>query len=229
MCNQVIIVFVCHSIETVEEVLKKIPNAHIIFVGDKEVNEAIRKNPNIIIAREQPHHIEHEKKLLTFTAWYLIVKNNLYKEYEYLCVLEYDVNLDKGFEETLNNVAKKNDVDVISFIPQHGNFWLDIDSVVFNKFMDTKKVVDYKQFRSYFQNHIWCSSSNHCMRQSTMADFVDWYYPDCLQIKAEHDSKFPWYHERLFTIYLVDKSIPTTRINGLKHLYQDSHRTFTKD
>jgi len=229
MSKQVIIVFVCHSIETVEEVLQKVSNAPIIFVGDKEVNEDIRNNPNIIIAREQPHHIEDEKKLLTFTAWYLIIKNNLYKEYEYVCVLEYDVILDKGFEETLNNVAKKNDVDVISFIPQHGNFWLDIDSVVFNKFMDTKKVVDYKKFGNYFQNHIWCSSTNHCMKRTTMNDFVNWYYPDCLQIKAEHETKFPWYHERLFTIYLIDKSIPTTRINGLRHLYQNSHQTFTKN
>ena len=229
MSNKVIIVFVCHSIETVEESLQKVPNAHIIFVGDKEVNESIRANPNIIIAREQPDNIEHEKKLLTFTAWYLIIKNNLYKEYEYICVLEYDVILDKGFEETLNNVSKKNDVNVISFIPQYGNFWLDIDNKIFENFMDYKKVVDYKRYEDYFRNHIWCSSTNHCMRQSTMADFVDWYYPDCLQIKKEHETKFPWYHERLFTIYLIDKSIPTTRINGLRHLYQNSHRTFTKN
>lgn len=49
MCNQVIIVFVCDSIETIEETLCKTPNAHIIFVGDKELNESIRNNPNIIV------------------------------------------------------------------------------------------------------------------------------------------------------------------------------------
>ena len=222
MSNQVIIVFVCHSIETVEESLQKVPNAHIIFVGDKEVNESIRANPNIIIAREQPDNIEHEKKLLTFTAWYLIIKNNLYKEYEYVCVLEYDVILEKNFEENLTNVLDKNIYDIISFKEGRSCFNMDINIKVLKEFLENKKKdyeLSYEKCRT-----MWYPSTNQCMNRKILNNFVDWYYPDYLQIKEQDLYSLSWYHERVFSVYIRINDLKVHILSGLGHFCKNSHQ-----
>ena len=166
MTHPVMIVFVCHSIETVEDALCKIPNAHIIFVGDKEVNESIRKNPNIIIAREQPHNIEHEKKLLTFTAWYVIIKNDLYKEYEYICVLEYDVNIDNNFLKNVTNKAQEKIYDVITFLQASSCFNMDIDIKVLKEFLENKKLCYDELYTKC--NKVWYPSTNQCIKRKIL-------------------------------------------------------------
>ena len=71
-------------------------------------------------------NIENEKALLTFTAWYAIIKNNLFSNYKYLCILEYDVVLDNNFKNNLTNICKTQKYDVISFIPINYGFVRDI-------------------------------------------------------------------------------------------------------
>lgn len=105
MVNNVVYVFVCHDQCLIPSTLNKIENSKLIFVGDKEIDDKLRENKDIIIARDLPNNIEHEKKLLTFTAWYLIVKNNLFLEYDYVCILEYDVALSVFFSD---EITKKN-------------------------------------------------------------------------------------------------------------------------
>jgi hypothetical protein len=222
MSNQVIIVFVCHSIETVKEALQKIPKAHIIFVGDKEVNESIRNNSNIIIAREQTDNIEHEKKLLTFTAWYLIVKNNLYKEYEYICVLEYDVLLDQDFEKNLMDKVDEKIYDVIPFQQYKYHFNADIDIKVLRKFIENKKieydVISHKCYK------LWYPSTNQCLKRKILNDFVDWYYPDYLQIKEQDLTQLSWYHERAFSAYIMVNELKIYVLQGLEHFVKNSHK-----
>lgn len=221
MSNPVVIVFVCHSIETVEEALKKIPNARIIFVGDKEVNEDIRKNPNIIIAREQPDNIEHEKKLLTFTAWYVIMKNDLYKEYEYICVLEYDVNIDNNFVKNVTNKTEEKIDDVITFLQASSCFNMDIDINVFKTFIQNKKI-DYDSLHTKY-NTVWYPTTNQCMKRKILNDFVDWYYPDYLQIKEQHLQQLSWYHERVFSVYIRVNNLKVIVLRGLQHFGKNSH------
>jgi hypothetical protein len=221
MNNQVIIVFVCHSIETVDEALKKIPNAHIIFVGDKEVNEAIRKNPNIILAREQPDNIEDEKKLLTFTAWYVIIKNDLYKEYEYICVLEYDVQIDNNFLKNITNKVDNKIDDVLTFLQASSCFNMDIDMKVLKEFLENKKL-DYELLQEKCKT-VWYPTTNQCMKRKILKDFVDWYYPDYLQIKEQHLKQLSWYHERVFSVYIRVNDLKVAVLSGLKHFGKNSH------
>jgi hypothetical protein len=221
MTHSIIIVFVCHSIETVEEALKKIPNAHIIFVGDKEVNEAIRKNPNIILAREQPDNIEDEKKLLTFTAWYVIIKNDLYKEYEYICVLEYDVQIDNNFLKNITNKVDEKIDDVLTFLQASSCFNMDIDMKVLKEFLENKKL-DYELLQEKCKT-VWYPSTNQCMKRKILNDFVDWYYPDYLQIKEQHLKQLSWYHERVFSVYIRVNDLKVAVLSGLKHFCKNSH------
>ena len=72
-----IIIFVCHNNESISQVIHY--NKQIILVGNTEINDEYKNNPNITIARNLEHNIEYEPKLLTFTAWYAISKNKLFR------------------------------------------------------------------------------------------------------------------------------------------------------
>ena len=213
------IIFVCHDNSTIESVLKH--NHFIMFVGDKEIKDEHRENPKIIIARDLEHNIEKEWNLLTFTAWYAIIKNNLFIDYEYLCILEYDVILD-NFEQNLYSECKKNH-DIISFFQSNSNgLRVDINYNVCIEYLILQNLS-----KGDFDNiNIWSCSTNHCMKRNIVNDFVNWYYPSCLFIKDKDYKKLGYYHERLFAIYCNYKQYNNYIINGIiQHLQLVSHKT----
>ena len=85
------IFFVCHNPDTVNIVAHHLQHkdVYIILVGyhDNPV-----RHPRVIVSCEQKNHLEDEPKLLTFTAWYLLVKNNIVN-YQHYCILEYDIDI----------------------------------------------------------------------------------------------------------------------------------------
>jgi hypothetical protein len=226
MSKKSIILFVCHDKETVVNVLRKLKDANIIFVGDNEVDNDIRNIPNIIIARELPNNIEDEKKLLTFTAWYLIIKNDLFLDYDYICILENDVLFDSSFIDNLETEASKNESEIITFNHGKSCFSRDVSIDVFVDFLKIKQI-DCDNMNSIINKKGWYPSTNHCLRREILKDFVDWYYPYCFYIKTKDPEKFSWYHERLFNVYLYNNDLTITKIIGLMHLSNKSHeKTF---
>ena len=218
-----IIVFVCHDIASVENTLKTDDNAHIIFVGDKPINENIQNNPYIIIARDLTHNIEHEKKLLTFTAWYLIVKNNLFSNYDYFTILEYDVTLDKNFKQNLDNVLISNNyVDVISFNHFMWSFGMHIKLHICQEFLQPKNI-NFMNIYSKINNNGWYPTTNQCIKKQVLVDFVNWYYPVCLEIKDKDYHYLSWYHERFFSIFIYHFNLQVKTISGLSHIGRNSH------
>jgi hypothetical protein len=219
----VVIVFICHDNITTHECLQKVESSRILFVGDNPVADDLRTNSRVTIARDLPHNIEIEKKLLTFTAWYAVIKNELFKEYDYLCLFEYDVVLDPVFEKIIQSLCFKKQNDVVAFIMTCGYFLTDINEKVLDEFMIYKGIHDPNKYKM----NCWYASTNHCIRRTIISDFVDWYYPDCLtQIKEKDYAKLSWYHERLFYVYMKHKELSVVRINGVNHLFKDSHRSF---
>ena len=212
------IIFICHTDNIVTYIQSKYENPSIIFVGNSEINN---NNSNIIIARDLIHNIENEPKLLTFTAWYLIAKNNLFLEYDYLCLFEYDVILEENFEKKLKIECNKKINNIISFIPRNRGdcFLCDINYDIFTNYLKNKLV-------TYNINELWYSSTNHCIKREILLDFVDWYYPSCLQIKTLDYKKLSWYHERVFSAYLNHKKILIKYMSGLHHTQSNSHYTF---
>ena len=92
MDSLVKIIFVCHNIESINFVRNNNKcNYCIFFVGSEIAPSEILNDPNIIIANTLLNNIENEPKLLTFTVWYCIIKNNLFNEYQYICIFEWDV------------------------------------------------------------------------------------------------------------------------------------------
>jgi GR25 family glycosyltransferase involved in LPS biosynthesis len=227
--STVIIVFVCHDKTTVFNVLKKVPNANIIFVGDQEIDEDTRALPNLKIARELPDNIEYEKKLLTFTAWYAIIKNNLFTEYDYICILENDVLLSTTFIPDLQKTITTSENDLITFCHDGGScFCADIKTNILYDCLKIK-ALDVEDITSNLRKNGWYPSTNQCIKRTLLNGFVDWYYPFCFYIKSKHEEKFSWYHERLFSVYLHSINKEVKFMHGLKHLSNKSHeKTFNK-
>lgn len=230
--TNVVIVYICHSSETVSDVLNDDAKngSYIIFVGNNDLDHTLLNNKRIIIARNFEYHIEDKYYLLTFTAWYLIVHNNLFLEYEYICLLEYDVKLESGFHSNLTSVCADNLYDIVTFFPL--TYYLVHTSVtvsVMHHFL-LHKNSEFKHL------NVWYATSNHCMRRTILCDFVNWYYPDCEMIKKIDPFKISWYHERLFSCFLFayedKRKYNIFVLSGIEHLFLKSHesyKTITED
>ena len=211
------IVFICHDEASVQTVLPY--NYPILLVGDKEVPAT----DQMIVVRELPHHIEHIPKLLSFTAWYAIVKNELFKEYDYLCLLEWDAVLEETFESNLKALCKS-EVHAISFMESGlGDLLADVNLNVFFKFLKDKQITP----QNVCSIERWGISSNQCLRRTLLEEFVKWYYP-CPIILEEDPCRISWYHERIYMVYLNHRSIPYTLCKGLTHLFKNSHQEVNK-
>jgi GR25 family glycosyltransferase involved in LPS biosynthesis len=226
--SSVILVFVCHDKTTVFNVLKKVPDATIIFVGDQAIDEDTRAVPNLIVARELPDNIESEKKLLTFTAWYAIIKNNLFMDNEYICILENDVLLSGTFMKDLQIATTASENDLITFCHGSSCFYADIKINILEDCLKIKEL-DFETMKSNLVKKGWYPSTNQCIKRNVLNDFIDWYYPFCLYIKMRHEEKFSWYHERFFSVYLHNMNKEVKFMHGLQHLSNKSHeKTFNK-
>ena len=206
------IVFICHDEESLKKVLPY--GKPILLVGEKIVI-----SDKVIVARDLPINIEHTPKLLAFTAWYAIVKNHLFKEYDFLCLLEWDVVLDESFESNLKLLCTE-DVQSISFIESGSN---DLLSAV-----NMNTILKFLSYKGYvkddiFSIHSWGLSSNQCLRRTLLEQFVEWYYP-CTIILQEDPTRISWYHERLYMVYLKHHHIHYKLCKGLNHLFSKSHQ-----
>jgi hypothetical protein len=72
--------------------------------------------------------------------------------------------------------------------------------------------------------NIWFATSNHCLKRHKLTAFVDWYYPSCITIKKLDPIKISWYHERIFSLYILHYNFNITNIGGLHHQFSNSHQ-----
>lgn len=229
--KSVAIIFICHDNISTKECLKKIDSSYILFVGDNKIDEILSANPRVVVARELSNNIESEKKLLTFTAWYAIIKNNLFSEYEYICLFEYDIVIEPSFETTIRTVTQDTTTDVVSFMKTIYNLLSDhvtgmkwVNEDILDEFIRSKNIEDPNKYKQT----TWFCTTNHCIRRNILHDFVDWYYPNCLTIiKAKDLKQLSWYHERIFFMYMNIKELKVFHLDGiLHHLQKCSHDTF---
>lgn len=200
-----IVCFVCHdndSIQSVYHHIEQQDNAYIMVVGvNVLLDEMYAHNKKIMVAASFPDNIECEPQMISLSAWYAIIKNNLFKNRKYICMLEHDVVLKLGFFERINELCIEDAFPVVSFFSTTDNFMFDLKKTVFENFLIKKKLAEYPI------HSVWNPTRNHCMQRNLMAEFIEWYYPDCLQIKKEDETKFAFYHERLFSVFLYNKNI----------------------
>ena len=131
-------------------------------------------------------------------------------------MLEYDVVLDTNFEKNLTIHCKSNQYDVISFIPINYFFNLDIKENILKHFLTTKNI-------SFERPNIWYATTNHCLKLEVLASFVNWYYPSCKEISKLDPIKISWYHERIFSLYILNYKFKLKEMKGLTHNNSNSH------
>jgi len=173
----------------------------------------------LTIVRNLPDNIEHQRKLLTFTAWYAIIKNNLFPGEDMLCILEWDVDIPAI--ETFSRITQ--DVGVF-FVDDGTNFMNDVNARVLHNYL-VLKGISYPNVRS-----AWGCTSNYVMRRNILKSFVDFYYPSCIEhIQSFDNAKLSWYHERIFWIFLTHTCPSKICIPGAKHIQSGSHQlTFNR-
>lgn len=221
--KSVAIVFICHDNTTINECLEKTNNCYVLFVGDNDIDAELRMNSRVTVVRDLQNNIESEKKLLTFTAWYAIIKNNLFLEYQYICLFEYDVIIEPTFETTLRSMTQNATNDVIYFMWVDFCFMPDISEDVFDEFLRSKNVEEPNKYKVTS----WFCTTNHCILRNILDDFVDWYYPNCLTIiKAKDHKRLSWYHERMFHVYTNLNNLVAVHKGGVQHLFKNSHGIF---
>jgi len=214
--TSLLIVFICHNDETITEIRTKNPDATICFVGNAEIKKEYRDDSKIIIMRDLAINMEDKPKFLTFTAWYAISKNGLFKEYEYICLLEYDVNLEPYFENKLREKCDSENPDVVSFLKISRYFFWDINAKLFYHFLNEKQV-------KYDICNEWYNTTNHCLKRDILDEFVNWYYPGCLDFWYLDRKMVSWYHERFFSVFIKVYNKNLVIGDGLEHIQIGSH------
>jgi len=226
----VVMVFICHNDASLQHIVPHLDeyNNYAILVGTNSVKEEYLNHPKIFISQSYSDNIEHENRLLTFTAWYTIVKNNLFADADYLCLIEYDCKLlDENFIYTLHQKCYETKQKVYSFITYPGCFYAYVEPSIIHEFCHLKNM----NLNNFSPDFRWNTTTNHCIKRELLYEFVDWYYPDCLMFKNKDPCWFSFYHERLFALYIQVNKIYFEHINWiLDHQQSDSHfKYFIKD
>lgn len=204
---------------------KQLNNVKYVFVGDKDSSK-IESNPNVIICNKLPFNMEQYPKLTSYTGWYAIWKNGLYKSSDYLNLFEYDVNLSVDFNKT---VTENLSFDVIGYKPfnvHHHSFikhkpWSeDLLKSIYKNYN-----IDSLSFINSLPSNKECSvTSNHTFSQKSFEEYMKWVDPLIEDIK--HSGLSGHQVERSISLfYLINKLNYKVIDNVLTHFQFDSHRT----
>ena len=212
--STLLVAFIAHSMDIVETLNRDYVQPHILFVGAKPFHAT--ENPNVVVVRDLPHHIEDKWRLLTFTAWYAVAKNNLYPNHEHFCLLEYDAHV--CTETFVQQVKEAAPGAVVGFMKTSAHFFSSIRPEVVAGFLGTKGI-DPALYGASFE---WMCTTNLCMPRAFLLDFVDWY--DYEYLMQHDDANLPYYHERLAAVFTSVQKYPTNMLaHRIKHDQKNSH------
>lgn len=201
-----------------------IENLRYIFLGDGKT-EQISDKKNVIIARNFTDNLEQYPKLVSFTGWYLIWKNNLCNS-EVINLFEYDINLSEKITDINQEI---NDYDVIGYIPFNIHNHLVFKKEIYSKNLISSINKNYNidlisKLNEVDKNYICSMTSNHTFKFEFFKKYMDWVFPLVEDIKTSdmmgHEI------ERSIPAFCLLKNIKHKVIpNVLSHFQLDSHQT----
>jgi len=202
-----------------------IPNYRYLFVGNG-TTEKIKNNKKIIICRDLENNIEEYKTLVSFTAWYALVKNNLIQS-KFVSLLEYDIDLSPDFfQKNLSVMEKYNGIigyvvfPILHPIYFEATPWLEFSLREVFKIELRSLLVDYVKNTGL---NSWCSTSNCTLSKETLINFVEWFIPLTEMFKT--DPLGAHVHERSIKVFAILNGIKTFAIkNVLTHWQKKSHK-----
>lgn len=204
-------------------------NYRYVFLGQRPTDK-ICKMSNVLIARNYDDNLEAYPLFTSYTGWYFLWKNNFIKT-KYINLLEYDVILDKNFDQSHTKFYNEK-AEIIGYVPFPMNHYHFIMNPDWNEnilpIIQNKNKVDLKKYFSKIikqnPNAVWSSTSNTTFRSDIFDQYMKWFQPIGDQIKETKTCGHA--HERSITFFthLMNKKMLITN-NLLKHLQLDSHKT----
>jgi hypothetical protein len=206
-----------------EQHFSMLPNYRYILVGhaSRYANSDFQCPARSIVAQLLPNNLEEHKNLLTFTAWYAIVKNQLANT-KFVTILEYDVDVDRHFQQRTIQALQEGH-RMVGYVPfplthpqyLHATDWFT-DSLTQVYDIDAAALVD--SHLSGGGADLWTATTNLSMRLDDLEDFVDWFLP--LSRIFRHDPVGAHVHERSVPIYCMIRGIENFYLPELLQHYQ---------
>lgn len=202
----------------------KLKNYKYLLVGNHSV---IFNSEKIIQCNTLPNNIEDRSNYLAYTGWYAAAHNpSLLQDYEYICFLEYDTDVDSDFslEYFTNNVFTKQ-------LNCYGINLMDNINVLFERSPFTTKLIQFLIKNGYNEikpnNNNWIVTNNVVFKTNFLLD----YFNDELTISfleyLQNDKMSGHFLERFLSVFCFLKNIQFDTIlnNNLTHRGYDSHNT----
>lgn len=166
-----------------------------ILVGEYDiVSEYVKENH--IVASFLPNNIEKHKSLLTFTAWWALVKNNLINANTYhVGIFEYDVI----FQQDIFELEEYLDQDsLIGFVPRE----VKDDALYLDWLPKFCQLLEPDQLNKAKSVPLWSASTNIIMPDWFLFAFSTWYInliPMIIDMPGHSH-----YHERAVNIFAAN-------------------------
>lgn len=212
--------------------VKNLSSYKYVFVGNRDISKVCHMD-NIIVARQLPFNIEAEeyKLLVSFTAWYALVMNNLIQS-KYVALIHYDVKLEEDFERSTLQSLQANKDHVLGYVP------FSMLSEHFLKYgigprplsiaMQKNYNIDIYSFIEEYINRTnditWPSADHIAVSVPILYRFVNWFTPLINDVKVYRGCGHAF--ERSIKFFCIINNIPNSYLpNVLKHYQLDSHET----
>jgi hypothetical protein len=202
----------------------KLKNYKYLLVGDPSENLNSKK---IIQCNTLPNNIENESNYLAYTGWYAAAYNPfLLEDYEYICFLEYDTDVDFDFSlEYFTNTVFTRHLDC------YGINLMDNINVLFERSPFTTKLIRFLIENNYHEirpnNNNWIVTNNVVFKTKFLLD----YFNDELTVSflkyLKNDKMSGHFLERFLSVFCFIKNVQfdTVLNNKLTHRGYDSHNT----
>jgi hypothetical protein len=203
---------------------KDIENVKYVFVGNGDTS-FIESLDNVIICKDLPINIEQYPKLVSFTGWYALWKNNLIGDADYINVFEYDVNLADDFI----NKLKKQIADIVGYIKYNvhdvgyveANAWCEHIVNAIKKHYN----IDVYSLVASLPKDAECSvTSNHTLSKERFEQYMNWVEPMIDDLK-ESNLAGHQIERSISMFYLVNGYSFKIILDILEHFNFDSHET----
>lgn len=201
-----------------------------VFVGNNDTSKITHLN-NVIFAKNYQDNIEHLNYFVDFTAWYLIIKNNLI-ETNIVSLIQYDTDITSKFENETIESFNSNLNLILGYVPYPIDY---CDFLKCNMGAEplNKSLINVYNLNVYdvVDKHIektsdtlWPSSNNIATTKPILEKLIYWFEPilhDMGNFKHSGHS-----FERAIKIFSIISDINNTYLNDvLKHYQLDSHKT----
>lgn len=203
------IYIVCHDRKSYDWFIDH--NKHIdiskfkfILVGEYEEVGTPFTDENIV-ASFYPDNIEQHKSLLTFTAWYLLSKNNIVKS-DFVGIFEYDVIFKKDIFELSDFIDKKHIIGFNSRLIENDKFYLSL-------IPDFCVLLKQDEFEIAKTGKVWNATTNVIISKWFLDLFVNWYLAFIPHILCH--PKVSHYHERAYNILM--------KYMNMRYFFMDSY------